>query len=116
MKTVYYVSPAFETIWGRSVESLYANPHEWAEFVFSEDRERVNAAFAGLAESSKGLDIEYRIVRPNDEIRWVRLRGFNVRDAEGTLIRYAGIVTDLPIEKSSRSNFNRRRRWKRSEF
>ena len=33
MREVHYISPAFERIWGRSAESLYANPQQWADFI-----------------------------------------------------------------------------------
>jgi diguanylate cyclase (GGDEF)-like protein/PAS domain S-box-containing protein len=95
LREVHYVSPAFEQIWGRSVESLYANPHEWSDFILAEDRERVLAAFATLTGEARSVDIEYRIVRPDREIRWVRVRGFQVRDASDKLIRTSGIVTDI---------------------
>ena len=35
---VSYISPAYEEIWGRSCESLYANPELWIEVVHPEDR------------------------------------------------------------------------------
>jgi len=99
MQDIYYVSPAFEKVWGRSVESLLADPTKWAEFVYPEDRPRVKQAFDGLQNNSPTLDIEYRIVRPDDSIRWVRVRGFPVKDATGTLIRFAGIVSDITERK-----------------
>jgi PAS domain S-box-containing protein len=92
---VQYVSPAFERIWGRTVGSLYANPEQWAEFIFPEDRERVQVAFAALTGDTPSLDIDYRIVRPGGEVRWVRVRGFQIRDETDRLIRHAGIVTDI---------------------
>ncbi len=95
MRELHYVSPAFERIWGRSVASLYAHPDHWAEFVFPDDRPRVLAAFDGLMRDSASLDLEYRIVRPDGEIRWVHVRGFQVRDTAGALIRHTGIVTDI---------------------
>ncbi|MEY2428506.1 MAG: two-component system, cell cycle sensor histidine kinase and response regulator CckA, partial [Verrucomicrobiota bacterium] len=95
MREVHYVSPAFERIWGRSAESLYADPQAWTDFILSEDRERVLAAFATLTGKAPSLDIEYRIARPDGEIRWIRVRGFQVRDAEDKLIRISGIVTDI---------------------
>jgi PAS domain S-box-containing protein len=95
MREVHYVSPAFERIWGRSAETLYANPQQWVEFTLPEDRERVVSAFAALSQDTANLDIEYRIARPCGEIRWIRARGFQVRDAEGQLIRLTGIVTDI---------------------
>jgi len=95
MREVHYISPAFERIWGRSVESLYADPQQWSDFILPEDRERVLDAFAALTEDARSLDIEYRIVRPDGEIRWIRVRGFHVRDAADKLIRHTGIVTDI---------------------
>lgn len=99
MVHVYYVSPAFEKIWNRSVEILYTNPELWQEFVVPDDRERVTAAFDTLTDGAEKLDIEYRISRPDGEVRWVRVRAFQVRDAAGTPIRYAGIVTDITDRK-----------------
>ncbi len=92
---VQYLSPAFETIWGRSVASLRANPHEWTEFVFAEDRPRVRNAFAAMCAERPRLDIEYRIVRPDGAVRWVRARAFQIRDSDATLVRHVGIVTDV---------------------
>ena len=94
MRTLHYISPAFERIWGRSVASLYADPQAWSDFIVPEDRERVLAAFRAIGESPP-LDIEYRIARPDGEVRWVRVRGFQVRDAAGVVIRHTGIVTDI---------------------
>ena len=96
MREVHYVSPAFERIWGRPAEHLYANPEQWADFIVPEDRERVLGVYAELMRDVPSVDIEYRIVRPHDgEIRWVRARGFQVRDAAGNLIRLTGIITDI---------------------
>ena len=95
MRKVHYVSPAFERIWGRSVDSVYSNPHLWSEFVVPEDRDRVLASFSALTGDAPTLDIEYRIARPDGEIRWVRARGFQVRDDQGRLIRNIGIVSDI---------------------
>ena len=95
MRDLYYVSPAFERIWGRSADSLYANPQQWSDFTLPEDREAVLAAFARLRGDAPSVDLEYRIVRPNGDIRWIRVRGFQVRDAAGTLTSLTGIVTDI---------------------
>ena len=99
LSKVHYVSPAFERIWGRSVDFLYENPHLWVDFIFPEDRERVKNAFAELQTSAPSLDIEYRIMRPDGEIRWVHVRGSQVRDTSDKLIRHIGIVTDITERK-----------------
>jgi len=94
MKEVHYISPAFPKIWGRPVEELASNPARWIEFIIPEDRARVQDAFARLVGDAPNIDVEYRIMRPDGEIRWVRTRGFKVRDAAGRVIRLTGIVTD----------------------
>ena len=95
MSELHYISPAFERIWGRSMASLYANPHQWSEYIFPEDRDRVLRAFDTLKAEVPSLDIEYRIVRPDNDIRWVSVRAYQVRDAAGGLIRQTGIVSDI---------------------
>jgi two-component system cell cycle sensor histidine kinase/response regulator CckA len=110
MRQLHYVSAAFEQIWGRPVATLYANPHQWIDFTFPEDRERVLAAFATLMTDAPSIDIEYRIVRPAGEIRWIRVRGFQVRDGAGTVIRLTGIVTDITETKELESQFLRAQR------
>lgn len=111
LKEVHYISPAFEKIWGRKAEDLYAHPEKWADFILNEDRERVLEAFSALKGPVPNLDIEYRIVRPDGEIRWVRVRGFQVRDGtENKLIRHAGIVTDITERKKFEEQFRRAQR------
>lgn len=110
MREVHYISPAFERIWGRSVESLYANPQQWVDFIVPEDRERVLGVFATLAGDAPSLDIEYRILRPDGEIRWVRVRGFQVRDAAGRLIRHTGIVSDITDRKRNEAELEKTHR------
>jgi PAS domain S-box-containing protein len=99
MREVHYISPAFERIWGRSMESLHANPQQWADAILPDDRERVLAVFATLRGAAPSVGMEYRIARPDGEIRWVHVRGFQVRDAAGELIRLTGIVTDITERK-----------------
>ncbi len=95
MKTVHYVSAGFELIWGRSRERWYANPDEWREAIFPEDRELVRGVFATLMGDAPQVSVEYRITRPDGAIRWVHARGFQVRDDAGNLVRLTGIVTDI---------------------
>lgn len=105
LREVYYISPAYERIWGRSVESLYANPQKWADFIHPEDRKRVIDSFTSLVVAESDLNSEYRIVRPDGEIRWVCARGFPVKDATEKLIRYAGIITDITERKQLEDQF-----------
>ncbi len=39
---ILYVSPAYEQIWGRTCESLYASPRSWLEATHTDDRARIS--------------------------------------------------------------------------
>ena len=88
-----YVSPAYEKIWGRSCKELYQSPHAWLEAIHPEDREAVAAAM--LTKQATGeYNQEYRIVRPDGALRWIRDRAFPIRDGSGNVIRIVGIAED----------------------
>ena len=88
-----YVSSAYERIWGRTRESLASDPDAFMLGVHPEDRERVRTAISNIAR--RPADLEFRVLQPNDTIRWVWARGFPVRDSQGNLFRIAGIVEDI---------------------
>ncbi len=95
---VLYISPAYESIWGRSRESLYLSPRSWLDAIHADDRERV--LHAALTKQVLGqYDEEYRIVRPDGSIRWIRDRGFPVRDGSGSVSRIAGVADDITERK-----------------
>ena len=54
LKTVSLRQPGLSTIWGRSSESLFADPEEWSEAILPEDRERVFGVFATLSGKRAG--------------------------------------------------------------
>jgi diguanylate cyclase (GGDEF)-like protein/PAS domain S-box-containing protein len=97
---VLYVSPSYETVWGRSRESLYARPLDWIEAIHPEEREAVGAQFERALQREGDFDVEYRIVRPDGAIRHIHDRGFFIRDAQGRIYRIAGIATDVTEQKS----------------
>jgi diguanylate cyclase (GGDEF)-like protein/PAS domain S-box-containing protein len=97
---ILYVSPAYETIWGRSCESLYARPLDWIEAIHPEEREAVAAQFEKALHHEGKFDVEYRIVRPDGSIRHIHDRGFQVRNNLGQIYRIAGIATDISDYKS----------------
>ncbi len=99
LRKIHYVSPGYERIWGRSTAELYANPHQWAECILADDRERVLNVFGKLTENEATVKVEYRIARPDGTNRWVQDRGFQVRDAAGRLVQLTGIVADITERK-----------------
>ena len=106
---IIYISPAYEKIWGRSCADLYTYGGFFAESLHPEDRSRVIANFTKQIESED--EIEYRIVRPDGEIRWIRDRAFPIRNQAGQVYRIVGIAEDISegkqAEKAIRENEER---------
>lgn len=92
-----YISPAFEEVWGRPVEELYQRPASWLEAVHPEDRDRVREAALEGAEAS--FEVEYRILRPDGEVRWIQDQGFPVEGAATVSDRIAGVARDITDRK-----------------
>jgi PAS domain S-box-containing protein len=95
-----YVSPAYETIWGRSCESLYSSPQSWMQALHPQDREMVRQEGERI-NFEKISDWTYRIVRPDHSIRWIRDRIFPVRDVKDVVVRLAGIAEDITKSKEA---------------
>ncbi len=100
---VLYVSPAYERVWGRSRSDLYADPTDWRRAVHPEDR----LAFAEAREHQNDgtYDEQFRIVRPDGEVRWIHDRSYPVRDAAGNLIRVVGVAEDVTRQRALEEQF-----------
>ena len=103
---VIYVNPAYETITGRSCESLREDPRSYEDVIHPEDRVRVLSRL-GEAVQTGQFDEEFRIVRPNDATRWVWVRGFPVRDSSGIVRRLVGTTQDVSSRKSAEEEIAR---------
>ena len=101
-----YVSPAYATIWGRSCESLYAEPESWAEAIHPEQRQQVMQELQSKRQSGS-FDLEFRILDPGGAVRWVRVRGFPIHDEAGRLCRVAGISEDITQQKEQQQKIAR---------
>jgi PAS domain S-box-containing protein len=91
----FYISPAYETIWGRSCASLYASPLSWRDAIHPDDKERV----VQNVTKDDPQALNYRIIRPDGAVRWVSVRTFPIKDESGRPVRTAGIVADVTKQR-----------------
>ncbi len=98
LQRMVYVSPAYEHLWGGNPEKLIHNPFDWLTVVFPEDRTRVENLFLKRL-NEKSLDIEYRIIAKNQEVRWVLNRTFPVKELSGEISRIIGFAQDVTERK-----------------
>jgi PAS domain S-box-containing protein len=98
-KRVLYLSPAYEAITGRRPEQRYRDrDHQpFLNIIHAEDRERV-ARMMGRVPPTE-FDIEFRLIRPDGSMRWIRDRGFPIQDQSGRIYRIAGIANDITERK-----------------
>lgn len=93
-----YVNPAYETIWGRTCESLYEYPNSFLDSVIYEDRSMVLEEFRRYLKTGE-FNLEYRIERPSGELRWIHARSFPVKDNDDRIIRHTGLAVDITRQK-----------------
>jgi PAS domain S-box-containing protein len=96
-KQLLYVSPMYEKISGRSCESLYAAGPE--SVIHPEDYTRVTEELRNL--TGREFDIEYRIITKDGDVRWLRDRGFPIRNQTGEIYRIGGVAEDITDRKEA---------------
>ncbi len=103
---VLYVNPAYETIWGRTCQSLYENPTSFVDAVCPEDKERVLEA---IRNQYHGVffNQEYRIVRPDGSQRWVWGRTFPIENEAGEVYRVVAVAEDITERKQTEEKVRR---------
>jgi diguanylate cyclase (GGDEF)-like protein/PAS domain S-box-containing protein len=90
-----YVNPQIEEILGVSPEAYRADPDMWLRMVHPEDRDRVEAqSVAFIAGEGGDLD-DYRMIRPDGRVVWVRDRAYAHRDGDGRAVFEHGILFDV---------------------
>ncbi|WP_377473427.1 MAG: PAS domain S-box protein [Microcoleus anatoxicus] len=99
---ILYVSPAYEQIWGRSREDLYAHNYNWIDWVHPEDQNLLHQSFGRIV-AGESTNTEYRILRPDGTICWVCDRAFPIYNESGKLYRVAGICEDISDRKFAES-------------
>ena len=97
----FYVSSAYEKVWGRPVAGLYKDPADWLKAVDPEDLTWLKK---DLGESFAGVFTEipeqrpFRIRRPDGTVRWVSSLVVSIKGPSGKVERVAGILQDRTKE------------------
>lgn len=99
-----YVNPAYEKLYGKRVDSLYRHPRSFLSSIHPDDRDRVAAAHDGQRTQPNGLDLEYRVI-VEDRIRWMWVRTFPIRDAEGKAYRTVGVAKEVTERREAEEQY-----------
>jgi PAS domain S-box-containing protein len=93
-----YANPAYERIFRLTCESLYARLNSFLDTVHPEDR----ALVTGQLERERNghhEPIEFRIIWPDDSVRWIFRRSFPMRNTAGEIYLVAAIAQDITERK-----------------
>lgn len=102
-----YWSREVERLWGYAPGSFRGTFAEVVSRIHPEDRDAWQDAVRSCVEDGTAYIHEYRICRPDDQIRWMRVRGDAERNAEGQVHRVLGVVMDVTTEVAARNDAER---------
>jgi len=101
-----YISKAYETIWGRSRENLYQSPRDWERAVHPEDLATLSPGSL-RRQVEKGGEMNFRIIRPDGAIRWLRTRSYPIRNDTGQVYRIVGTAEDITEQRHYEAQFRK---------
>jgi PAS domain S-box-containing protein len=102
---VELVNPQLVEYCGRTLEELRL----WgtSDTVHAEDLPRVAQVFARSITSGNPYDFETRLRRFDGVYRWFQVRGLPVRDADGRILRWCALLTDIDERKRAEDALKR---------
>ncbi len=101
-----FVNSAYEEMWGGDVEELRDDSTAFMGLVHPEDQEEVEREMARVADGEHVVN-EYRVERPDGDVRHVRADTKPVFDEDGKVVRIVGYVRDVTDRKKSERKFER---------
>jgi two-component system, NtrC family, sensor kinase len=101
-----FLNSAAEKVYGRPITDFTANPDLWFQTVHPDDRERMSACLPEILEKGV-LDIEYRIVRPSGEVRWIHDHIHAIFDEHGKPASLNGLGTDITDSREAETRLKK---------
>ncbi len=104
--------------WSIELEALYglapgsfdhSNTH-WLDTIYPEDRPKVEAELNKSRQLRQGLDLEFRIVDPDNNIQWIAIKSNIFLDRTGNPTRTIGMHMDITEKKQLEQQFLRAQR------
>jgi len=96
-----FLTPEAARIWGAPADAVGNLVTFCWKRTHPDDLTRVKAEFARIAESGKEEEMEFRILRPDGESRWIRWRAQVIRDARAGTSRAIGVNVDITEHKQA---------------
>lgn len=109
-----YVSPAFERICERPVNSLFANPTSYRDLIHPDDAPRVLEGLARLEQTNEFHE-QFRILCPSGT-KWIEVWGFTAKDSFGKVSALVGTSQDITERRRAEEALRRNEELLRAAF
>ncbi len=106
-QTALYMSPRIQRLTGYTAEEWNTDPDLWMKSIHPDDRERVAERDKRSTEGGSRFIEEYRFVRQDGRIIWVKEDTSLIRDADGNPLYWQGILLDITKEKEDEAALQR---------
>lgn len=101
-----YYSPGFEKITAREFNFFIGGPDNWKKIVHPDDVEKWETeSRKNIKGEQDSFDLEYRIILPDDSVRWIRDRVI-ISKLPDNRIRLDGIFSDITIARQSEEKYS----------
>ena len=104
---IIFINNAYETVWGRSKDELYANADSFLRYVHPDDRDQLSKTmYSDEVKNTGFMDTYFRIRRPDNEVRWINMRSSLVKHSSLKNHRTVGIAVDITRQKKIEKELN----------
>jgi PAS domain S-box-containing protein len=94
-------SDELKTVFGYDPADLESGVEKWHSLIHPDDRERVVKDRYSVGPDAKKWETEYRLIRADQSVASVVVRGFILRDEQGKIARLVGAVMDVTERKET---------------
>jgi len=102
-----YVSRNFEKF-GFPLKDWYEKTEIWTNTIHEEDRQNILEKYAEAVKKGEELDCEYRLVGKDKSVYWIRNRSCFIRDDQGKISYWQGVLLDITDRKIAKQDLERR--------
>ncbi len=92
-----YISPAFEAITGGAVAAVLQDSQAFFAAVHGDDL----ATAKKLLTVQEGVQVQFRIMRGDDNVRWISARSFPIYDEQNKVVQICGVAEDISDRKEA---------------
>lgn len=102
-----YMSPQVQELLGYPAEHYLQDPGRWYRQVHPEDADRIAETWRRARTQGRTFECEYRMIHRDGPVVWIRDSAVPVRDGDGQILFWQGVLYDVTEEKQHEEELRR---------